>query len=165
MVTEVLPQILPFCQVLHQCGPDSYPALQQQTTGLPGDLAARYHLVPYLDGDLAHVLARADLVVSRAGAGTLAELTAVGRPSILVPLVPTAAQEQRRNAQALVRAGAAVCLTGETATADHLRNSLLQLLGDPELRGGMRHAAAALGKPAAARNLAELIFATARGRS
>jgi UDP-N-acetylglucosamine--N-acetylmuramyl-(pentapeptide) pyrophosphoryl-undecaprenol N-acetylglucosamine transferase len=104
----------------------------------------------------------ADLVVSRAGATTLAELTAAGRPSILIPLPTATDDHQRKNADALVRAGAAVMLEQKELTGDRLAVDVLALAGDPERRRRMAAVARALAKPDAARVIVDKLLELAR---
>jgi UDP-N-acetylglucosamine--N-acetylmuramyl-(pentapeptide) pyrophosphoryl-undecaprenol N-acetylglucosamine transferase len=104
----------------------------------------------------------ADLVVSRAGATTLAELTAAGRPSILVPLPTATDDHQRRNADAVVRAGAAVMLEQKDLTGSRLADEILALAGDAGRRRRMREAARALARPAAAAVIVDRILELAK---
>src|SRR4029079_10118314 len=85
-------------------------------------------LLPFVD-DVPAALAAAHLVVSRAGAITLAELCAAGRPAVLVPL-SIAAGHQRGNAEALQQSGAARLLAGESATPRRLADLLGDLAAD-----------------------------------
>ncbi len=111
--------------------------------------------------DMPLALAAADVVVARAGASTLAELGALGKPAILLPYPYHRDQHQRRNAQVLVDAGAAILVedqrSGE-ANAPALRAALEQLLR-PEVRARMSAAAARLGRPAAATAVARWLTA------
>jgi UDP-N-acetylglucosamine--N-acetylmuramyl-(pentapeptide) pyrophosphoryl-undecaprenol N-acetylglucosamine transferase len=100
------------------------------------------------------VLALADVVISRSGAGTLAELTALGKPAVLVPLIPTGGDEQVHNARHLAAHGAAYALAGSEATPDALWQHLHELIGDPARRATMAAAARELGHPHAATELA-----------
>lgn len=100
----------------------------------------------------------ADLVICRAGATTLAELAAAGKPAVLVPLPTAADDHQRRNAEATARAGAAVALEQRALTGDSLAAEILRLLDDPGLRARMSAAALALAKPDAARVIAERVI-------
>ena len=102
--------------------------------------------------------------MSRAGAGTIAELTALGKPSVLIPLVPTAGDEQQNGAEAMAAARAAVALVGPDATAPRLVEALLPLLKDAGRRQEMSECARRLGRPDAAIALAELVIARARNR-
>jgi UDP-N-acetylglucosamine--N-acetylmuramyl-(pentapeptide) pyrophosphoryl-undecaprenol N-acetylglucosamine transferase len=104
----------------------------------------------------------ADLVVSRAGATTLAELTAAGRPSILIPLPTATDDHQRKNAAALVQAGAAVMLEQRELTGDRLAIDLLTLAGDPARRRRMGEAAKALARPDAAALIVDKVLEMAR---
>jgi UDP-N-acetylglucosamine--N-acetylmuramyl-(pentapeptide) pyrophosphoryl-undecaprenol N-acetylglucosamine transferase len=92
----------------------------------------------------------ADLVICRAGATTLAELTACGRPSLLVPLPTAADDHQRRNAEALVAAGAAESIDQTRLTGDLLAERIVAIATDPARRQAMSVAASKLARPNAA---------------
>jgi UDP-N-acetylglucosamine--N-acetylmuramyl-(pentapeptide) pyrophosphoryl-undecaprenol N-acetylglucosamine transferase len=131
---------LKHAQVVHQCGRASIEAVMQVAAALPDNLRERYVLLEYVgDTEMADLLAAADVVASRSGAGTLAELTATGCVTVLVPLVPTSGDEQRRNARRVVKAGAGRMLSGEDATAEALWQELEELLSQPALRAEMAH--------------------------
>lgn len=93
---------------------------------------------------------RADVVVCRAGATTLAELAAIGRPAILIPLPTAADDHQRKNAEALARAGAVECLDERELTGVRLAARLLALARDAARRAAMTAAARRLARPDAA---------------
>jgi UDP-N-acetylglucosamine--N-acetylmuramyl-(pentapeptide) pyrophosphoryl-undecaprenol N-acetylglucosamine transferase len=93
----------------------------------------------------------ADLVICRAGATTLAELTAAGRPSLLVPLPTAADDHQRRNAEVLAASGAAELLEQSEMTGLTLAHRIVGLAADASRRGAMSRAARQLAKPDAAR--------------
>jgi UDP-N-acetylglucosamine--N-acetylmuramyl-(pentapeptide) pyrophosphoryl-undecaprenol N-acetylglucosamine transferase len=100
----------------------------------------------------------ADVVVARAGATTIAELTAAGRPSLLVPLPTAADDHQRKNADVLARAGAAEVLDQRTLTGEVLAERIAALAGDAPRRAAMSRAARALAKPGAARAIADKVL-------
>ena len=100
----------------------------------------------------------ADLVICRAGATTLAELAAAGKPAVLVPLPTAADDHQRRNAEATARAGAAVAIEQKSLTGASLAAEVSRLIGDPGLRSRMSAAAHALAKPDAARVIAARVI-------
>jgi UDP-N-acetylglucosamine--N-acetylmuramyl-(pentapeptide) pyrophosphoryl-undecaprenol N-acetylglucosamine transferase len=100
----------------------------------------------------------ADLIVCRAGATTLAELTAAGRPAILVPLPTAADDHQRRNAEVMVRHGAAHVLDQRDLTGDRLATDLLALAGDADRRRAMGEAARRLARPDAARVIVDRVL-------
>lgn len=102
-------------------------------------------------------LAGAHLVVARAGASTVAELTTSGRPSVLVPFPHATEDHQRANAMAIDEVGASILLPHERFTPDALRSHLERLFLEPQLLARMATAARAAGRPDAARHLADLV--------
>ena len=100
----------------------------------------------------------ADLVICRAGATTLAELTAAGTPAVLVPLPTAADDHQRKNAEVLAAAGAAELLEQSQMTGEVLANRILGLVADPSRRRAMSNAARSLAKPDAARAIVDRAF-------
>jgi UDP-N-acetylglucosamine--N-acetylmuramyl-(pentapeptide) pyrophosphoryl-undecaprenol N-acetylglucosamine transferase len=107
--------------------------------------------------DMPARLTAAHLLICRAGGSTVAELTVVGRPAILVPLAAAIADEQTANAQSLVDSGAAWLLPERDFTVPALTALLESLLGDPGRLAAAAAAAHAQGQPAAARQLADLV--------
>jgi UDP-N-acetylglucosamine--N-acetylmuramyl-(pentapeptide) pyrophosphoryl-undecaprenol N-acetylglucosamine transferase len=164
LVARILPDVLPYCYLLHQSGEYGFANAQTAAAGLPEPLARRYRVVDYIHGELPDVLAAADVVIGRSGAGTTAELTALGKPAILIPLVPTGGDEQRRTARHLAQAGAARMLTGPDATPERLRDEVLALLKNPQERESLAAGARRLGRPDAADRVAEEVIAAARKR-
>ncbi|MDQ0578110.1 UDP-N-acetylglucosamine--N-acetylmuramyl-(pentapeptide) pyrophosphoryl-undecaprenol N-acetylglucosamine transferase [Streptomyces rishiriensis] len=160
LVGEVLPWLLQQANVVHQCGPAHVEGLRVRAAGLPGELAGRYYLAGYVGAELPDVLALADVVISRSGAGTLAELTALGKPAVFVPLASAAGNEQAHNARHLQEAGAALALEGEV-TGARGRDALGPLLADAHLRQAMAERARAHGRPDAADRLVDEILAAA----
>ena len=114
---------------------------------------ARVRVEAYIE-DMAAALAWADLVVCRAGAMTLAELQAAGRPAVLVPFPHATDDHQSRNAEACAAAGAAVVLEDEDCQADALTAMVSGLLADPQRLAAMGRAASGLARPAAAATIA-----------
>lgn len=162
VVRDSLPWLLSNANVIHQCGPTNVGALQQLATVMPSELAGRYYLTGFVGPELPDVLALADVVVSRSGAGTLAELTALGKPAVFIPLASSAGGEQAHNARHLEEAGAAVALFGEVTGAS-LRDALGPLLTDPHRRVAMAERARAHGRPDAADRLVDVILSAASG--
>jgi UDP-N-acetylglucosamine--N-acetylmuramyl-(pentapeptide) pyrophosphoryl-undecaprenol N-acetylglucosamine transferase len=99
--------------------------------------------------------------VSRAGATTLAELTAAGRPSILIPLPTATDDHQRKNAEALVRQGAARAIDQRELTGARLADEVLTLTRDAGARTGMAAAARGMARPDAARVIVDRVLALA----
>lgn len=109
---------------------------------------------PFLD-DMGRQLGRADVVVCRAGATTLAEITAAGKAAILIPLPTAADDHQRKNAEALVASGAADLLLQRDLSGPVLAERILTLAADRPRRERMAAAARALARPDAARAIVD----------
>jgi UDP-N-acetylglucosamine--N-acetylmuramyl-(pentapeptide) pyrophosphoryl-undecaprenol N-acetylglucosamine transferase len=97
----------------------------------------------------------ADLVICRAGATTLAELTAAGRPSVLIPLPSAADDHQRKNAEVLAAGGASEIIEQKHLTGDRLAERITALIGDPARLTAMSAAARRLARPDAAMVIAD----------
>ena len=104
----------------------------------------------------------ADLVICRAGATTLAELTAAGRPSILIPLPTATDDHQRRNAEALVSQGAARMIEQRDLTGERLAGEMVALAGDPRERLEMGSRARRMARPDAAKVIVDKVLELAR---
>ncbi|MFF5081756.1 glycosyltransferase [Actinoplanes sp. NPDC000266] len=164
MLTGALPRLLEHCQVVHQCGSHGLDEMRQVAAGLPDWMAHRYRVVDFIHDELPDLLAAAAVVVARSGAGTVAELTALGKASVLIPYPYSAGDEQRVTARHLAEAGAAATLDGDQANPDNLFAVLAGLLSDPYRRNEMAQAAAAHGRPdAAARVVTEILSTAAAG--
>ncbi|HYT74544.1 MAG TPA: undecaprenyldiphospho-muramoylpentapeptide beta-N-acetylglucosaminyltransferase [Vicinamibacterales bacterium] len=111
-------------------------------------LAARVE--PFLF-DMDRQMKRADVIVSRAGATTIAEITAAGRAAILIPLPTAADDHQRKNAEVLARAGAAELIEQKNLTGALLADRLLALARDPARRESLARAARGFARPDAAK--------------
>jgi UDP-N-acetylglucosamine--N-acetylmuramyl-(pentapeptide) pyrophosphoryl-undecaprenol N-acetylglucosamine transferase len=116
--------------------------------------------LPFIDR-MELALALADLAVSRSGA-SVAELTACGIPSILIPYPHATEDHQRANARELAAAGAAVMVDQATLSPSGLASSILELMDDGERRGRMTEAALAWARPDAAARIADLVQEAAR---
>lgn len=139
-------------QVLHISGRSVSSQTEPTDADLPG-----YHRVEYTRS-MAEVYAVADLGVCRGGATTVAELAAVGLPSVVVPYPHHRDRQQERHAEVLVRAGAAVMVLDRDATPERLGEVVEGLLTDDEL-SRMAAGARSLARPGAALSVAELVRA------
>ena len=160
-VAQALPRLVERVTVIHVTGDEGYAAALAGREGLPEAVRRRYRPYPFLRDEMLAALATADLVVGRAGSSTLAEVTALGVPMVVVPY-PHAAGHQRANAASLVEAGAARLIDDEAFDADALVDAA-KLLDDPLAHAGMSAAARSLGRPGAADAVAELVLAAATG--
>jgi len=142
-------------QVLHQTGKDHLAWVEGQMASAPKALT--YAAVAYID-DIADAYACADLVISRSGAGTMAEVTAHGLPVIAVPYPHGI--EQEANARILEAAGAAVLVDASALTGARLADAVATLR-DPQRRQAMATSSRALGRPLAAEAVAALVWRAA----
>lgn len=147
--------------VHHVVGDRDWDRHRDQVAAIAGGVLA-YRAVRYED-DMARALAAADLVVSRAGATTVAELAAIGVPSVLVPLPIASADHQTANARALVEAGAAVLVPDAELDVERLVAEVEALVEPADTLSAMAEHARALGRPDAAERVADLVEAAAGG--
>lgn len=125
-IEGALERLMQYCQVIHICGKGN--PMKKHTLKQP----ERYKIFPYIHTELPHIYAAADVVVSRAGAGSLAELTALKKPLILVPLSRRASRgDQIENAYVLERKGGAVIIHDEKCTPENLGDAVIALLRNP----------------------------------
>jgi UDP-N-acetylglucosamine--N-acetylmuramyl-(pentapeptide) pyrophosphoryl-undecaprenol N-acetylglucosamine transferase len=146
----------PALHVTHQTGERDVEMVREgyRAAGLQADVQ------PFLY-DMGRRLGDADLIVCRAGATTLAELTAAGKPSILIPLPTATDDHQRKNAEALASSGAAELLLQHDATGPSLASRIKALAADRPARERMSAAARALARPDAARLIVDRALALA----
>jgi UDP-N-acetylglucosamine--N-acetylmuramyl-(pentapeptide) pyrophosphoryl-undecaprenol N-acetylglucosamine transferase len=139
-------------QVTQQCRPEDIEAVRQRYSAhdIPAELGTYFE-------DMAERLADAHLFIGRAGASTIAELTAVGRPAILVPLPIATDDHQAANARELVQAGGARSIRQEKFTAVELAKQIQAIAKSPDTLANAAHAAWNCGFPQAARDLADLV--------
>jgi UDP-N-acetylglucosamine--N-acetylmuramyl-(pentapeptide) pyrophosphoryl-undecaprenol N-acetylglucosamine transferase len=159
-LNEVLPKALAAVsgeggvrfEVVHQAGRERDDEVRRAyaTSGLA---ASDVLVVPFLD-DVAERMASADLIIARAGAVTVAEVSAIGRAAIFVPFPHAADDHQAKNAQALAEISGAVCVRQEAADEARLASEITTLLGDDERRSRMANAAREHGRPHAADDVA-----------
>jgi UDP-N-acetylglucosamine--N-acetylmuramyl-(pentapeptide) pyrophosphoryl-undecaprenol N-acetylglucosamine transferase len=165
LVAKLLPNLLDRWQVLHQTGPasanDDAAMLRGLRAAWSDELQRRYQVVEFVNEEIADVFAAASLVLARAGAGTVAELAYLGKPSILIPLPGTGGDEQRVNANVLANAGGAIVIDQTEATPERLEAELNRLSCNGAELATMAANAKSVGKPNAAAELADLILTTA----
>ena len=126
------------------------------------ELQIAAELATYLP-DMPEQLAWAHLVIARAGASTIAELTAAGRPAILIPLPIATDDHQTANARELARAGGARMIAQKEFTPEALARQIEALAADPEALSNAAGRALSVGRPHAARDLADLVERVAGG--
>jgi UDP-N-acetylglucosamine--N-acetylmuramyl-(pentapeptide) pyrophosphoryl-undecaprenol N-acetylglucosamine transferase len=140
--------------VIHQTGERDYNEVQAaySRAGVSAEVSA------FID-DMPQAFARANLLVCRSGASTVAEVTAAGKPAIFVPFPRAADDHQRRNAEAIVEAGGALLIPESELTPKRLAETLVELLSNPQRLEEMSTKARAMAHKDAAAQLAEMAAA------
>ena len=143
------------CQILWMTGT----AFAAKARTMAAECPVQVQVFPYIE-DMVHAMAAADLIVSRAGASSTAEIAAVGRPSILVPYPYATENHQEINARACESAGAGEVILDADLNPERLLDSLRRLLPDAQARETMGRAALTLARPEAAEIIADKVLAT-----
>jgi UDP-N-acetylglucosamine--N-acetylmuramyl-(pentapeptide) pyrophosphoryl-undecaprenol N-acetylglucosamine transferase len=128
IIINILPRLLEIAEIIHGCGKEDFKEIQKETQNYPD-----YHLYPFLDAEqLKHAFALADLIINRAGAGSIFEIAALGKPSILIPLPNAASNHQKENAFEFSKATGAVVLDQENLIPSLLLDQISTLLSNPQ---------------------------------
>ncbi|MDG2096378.1 MAG: glycosyltransferase, partial [Paracoccaceae bacterium] len=145
-------RILKHLRVAHQARNEDQKTVEEfyQMSGINADVK------PFFV-DISRRINEAQLIISRAGASTIAEISIIGRPSILVPLKVAVRDEQTKNASSLVQAKAAIIISEDELTALKLKEGIYELIRKPTKASEMAEAAYANSKPNASKKLLELV--------
>ncbi len=161
-VAAALPRLVERVHVIHVSGEAGYAAALSAREQLAADVRGRYRPYPFLRDEMLAALVATDLVVGRAGSSTVAEVTALGIPAVIVPY-PHAAGHQGANAEILAGAGAARIVADEDFDAEALL-AAADILFDEPTRVAMAAASRGFGRPGAADAIAALVLALAERR-
>jgi len=151
-----LAELVPDIHIIHQTGEKDL--AEAQSAYLKTRLSAE--VFPFID-DMPGMFARADLLICRSGASTVAEVAAAGRPAIFIPLPTAADDHQRHNAEALANANAARLLPQAALTSDRLAQEVAALLSNRPSLSQMAQAARGLAHPDAAGEIARIVMRAA----
>ena len=151
---------IPGIHIVHQTGERDYNDAHAAYASL-GDSIEVHRFID----DMPGLFARATLLICRSGASTVAEVTAAGKPAIFVPFPRAADDHQKRNAEALQRAGAAIMLEEANLTRDSLVETVTSLFSDQSRLEQMGDAARKLSHPNAARDIAAMAARLARTKN
>jgi UDP-N-acetylglucosamine--N-acetylmuramyl-(pentapeptide) pyrophosphoryl-undecaprenol N-acetylglucosamine transferase len=162
-ILDNLPRFLSFTQILHQTGKTNYDTVLSKfeaITGITDEMKERYQPVDYFENDIRTAFIASDLVVSRASAGSIFEIAAFGKPSILIPLPPEVAanNHQTLNANEYAKNGAAIVIAQSKLDPEAFAIKLKELLTNEKELSTMSAAAKSFAKPEAALNLAQIII-------
>ncbi len=125
IVLNTLPRLLEKCELIHLCGEEGFKQVKASSQS--------YHPYPFLEEEkLKHAYAVSDIIISRAGAGGIFEIAAIGKPSILIPLSSAASDHQMQNAQALAKIGGTNILKESNLTMNMFLSAIFRLLDNPE---------------------------------
>lgn len=155
LLCEIARELCGRCFVVHQTGAGNRNDCELLEREIPG---SRYRSFEFIRGEMPHVLASADIVVSRAGANSVWECATAGKPMVLIPLDTGSSRgDQIDNARYFENRGAAVVLAGEKATAVNLLNTVRAILDDSARLAAMAAASKSLGSHQAAEIIARYI--------
>jgi len=141
IVHAILPGLAGKAFVAHQTGSELFDPKEH------GAISGQYFALPYIGEEMSDILAASDLVAGRAGAGTVWESAALGKPMVLIPLAGSGTRgDQVENAEMAEKAGAAHCLAGEKATPGNVLDRILSYLENPEARARASAAGLALSR-------------------
>lgn len=160
VVSASTPHLLARCEIIHQCGQTNFDLLKQS---IKPETSAGYFLFPFLNEEqMRQAFAAADLVISRAGAGSIAEIATLGKPSILIPLPNSAADHQIKNALEYAKLGATLVMEQMNLTPNLLQNRVFSLLDNPDLLKKMSAAALHFNPADAAAKIAQEVLNIAK---
>ena len=151
LVARAVPVLAPTCQILHITGRGKGVEVPDSGTG--------YRQVEFLTDEMAHALAAAELIVSRAGLSTLTEIAALGKPSLLIPMPRS---HQGANAEAFAAVEAAVVLQEEELTPEQLAEAIQALLRDEDRLTALGRRAQSMMPPQAEARIADVIERVAK---
>ncbi len=159
-VLRVINDLLKDYEIIHITGPENIKEISAEAQVVEDhDLERYYHPIGFLDEEkLKHAYKVADLIVGRAGAGTIFEIAAAGKPSILVPLPGSASDHQSKNAYAYTQTGACMVIEQENLTPNFFMENIKLLFLSPGKLDEMKQAALAFAKPLAARSVAREVL-------
>jgi len=163
-VLSALPDLVAFANIIHQTGPDNIAEVEKVARVILAEHehAARYHPFGYLtEVAMRRSAGAADLILSRAGAGSIAEIAAWKKPSIIIPIPETISHDQRTNAYAYARTGAATVVEESNLTPHLIVAEAKRILSDSTIAASMSAAAATFTDPDAAKVIAEAVLEVA----
>jgi UDP-N-acetylglucosamine--N-acetylmuramyl-(pentapeptide) pyrophosphoryl-undecaprenol N-acetylglucosamine transferase len=160
LILNVLPQLLNDFQVIHQTGPKNFEEVRSESQVMINpSLNKYYHPHPFLEENkLKHALSACDMVLARAGSGTIFEIALCGKPSILVPLPESAQNHQVNNAYSYQEKGACLVIEERNLTANFFLERLKYITSSPEKMEKMSVSAKNFSRPRAAEIIAKYIM-------
>ncbi len=160
IILEILPEMLASFEVVHQTGKKNYRSVRAEAKAiLEENLKRYYHPFPFLnETQLKHSLAECRFVVSRAGAGTLFEIAAAGKPALLIPLPQSAQDHQLKNAYQFAKSGGGEVLEQKNLTPHFFLERLKYFLSRPNILEKMKKGSLDFARPKAAKIIATYLL-------
>lgn len=160
LILNILPELLENYEIIHQCGDQNYAQVRAEANVVISEEQARsYHLFPFLDEiELSHTYQAADLILSRAGAGSIFEIAALGKVSILVPLPEAAQDHQLKNAYAFAENDRALVIEEVNLTPHFFLERLKYLFSHPGKMAEMARKAREFSQPEAAKIISQYLI-------
>lgn len=156
----ILPELLQNFELIHHAGQKNFKEVEAEVkVVIEKNLQKYYHLFPFLkEEELKQAFAVADLIISRAGSGSIFEISAVGKPSILIPLSEAAQNHQVRNAYTYAESGACLVIEEANLTPHFFSERLKYIFSEPDKLEVMAESAKAFSKPQAAKIIARYVL-------
>lgn len=160
LILEILPQLLENYQVIHQVGEQNYHQVQAESKVVISEEQEKdYHLFGFLDEiELSLAYQAADLIVSRAGSGSIFEISAIGKPSILIPLPEAAQDHQLKNAYSFSQDGRALVIEEANLTPHFFLERINYLFSHPREMAEMAKRAKEFSQPESAKIVAQYLI-------
>ncbi|MHA1372556.1 MAG: UDP-N-acetylglucosamine--N-acetylmuramyl-(pentapeptide) pyrophosphoryl-undecaprenol N-acetylglucosamine transferase, partial [Promethearchaeota archaeon] len=150
MVAKIMPKLIKKYRVYHICGKNDYNWLKKNKW-------ENYKLYDFTD-KIDLLIQKSDLIISRAGANSLAEISAAGKPSIIIPLASAANDHQKANAEVYAKANAAIMVSESKLTSIGLKDLVDRIMENKDIRKLMSLSTKNLAQPGAARLIAKEIL-------
>lgn len=164
MMLTALPELVDSVNIIHQTGKDNFKEVEATSSIIleKSPNKGRYHAFPYFSTEtLKQAASAADLIVSRAGTGTISEIAFWRKPAILIPIPESISHDQRTNAYSYAHTGGAVVLEEGNMTPHVLASEIRRIATDPQLAASMGEKGVAFGGADASRVIAEELVAIA----
>jgi UDP-N-acetylglucosamine--N-acetylmuramyl-(pentapeptide) pyrophosphoryl-undecaprenol N-acetylglucosamine transferase len=157
VIWKILPDLLKIVEIIHIVGKNNLDESRRVARSLEAYQDRLYHYAGFLDSEMKHAYASADLVLSRAGASSITDICLTHKPSILVPITVDAGQ-QRSNAYEMAKIGASIVLEESNFTPHLVLEKIDELLKQPEVMESMSAQTIQFATPDAAARIAEELF-------
>lgn len=161
VLLTILPEFLNYFELIHQTGQKNFKEIENEAkVVVKKELLKYYHPLPFLnEEELKHAYAVSDLICSRAGAGSIFEISAVGKPSILIPLPESAQNHQIENAYTYFQTGACLVIEEANLTPHFFLERIKYLFSKPQKLREMSESAKFFSRPQSAKIIAQYLIA------